>query len=440
MNAHAVIAASRFGLGPRRGELREIQPDPRGWLREQLGHHPAPSPLAQFPPSTEMVREFGNMRRGTAAEREAFKMRARDAFRDEMSARAQAAARSDTPFVERLVRFWSNHFSVSVARAEVRGVAGAFEREVIRGGLNGSFTEMLIRATKHPAMQLYLDNLRSIGPNSEAGRRSGKGLNENHAREILELHTMGVGSGYSQQDVEALAAMLTGWGLIRGRGEVPGGFQFDPRRHEPGAKSFLGTTYAAAGEAEAQRALRHLGRRKETARFVCTKLARHFVADRPPPSAVDTLVRVFVDTRGDLPSLHHALIDLEEAWTHPRRKLRSPADLVYATARALDYTDDGGPLVQSMIYLGQVPFQAPSPQGWPDMGPEWLGPEAILTRVEWSEKVATDAVGRVSSPLELARELLGDTLSGPTETAIRSANTPTTAMALLLASPEMQRR
>lgn len=440
MDAHAVIAASRFGLGARPRELTQIRPDPRGWLRSQLSETRTPRLLAKLPPSSDSVRTFGDMRGSKGEAREAFNMQMRDAFRKEMALRSQTAATTDAPFVERLVHFWSNHFSVSISRSEVRGVVGAFEREVVRKNLNGSFAGMLLTATKHPAMQLYLDNVRSIGPNSDAGRRSGRGLNENHAREILELHTMGVGSGYSQQDVEALAAMLTGWGLLRGRDELPGGFQFDPRRHEPGPKTFLGRTYIATGQAEAELALTAIATTPATARFVCTKLARHFVSDQPPASAVDKLVSVFEDSQGDLPSLHNALINLDEAWERPFTKLRTPEDLVYATARALDYTQDGDPLVKSMVYLGQVPFQAPSPQGWPDVAPDWLGPEAVLTRVEWAEKVASDAVGKVASALDFGTDLLGDTLSGRTQAALTSAPNATHAMALLLASPEMQRR
>jgi len=438
----AAIAANRFGLGATPTQLNEIASDPRGWLLEQI--HPAPTPireLAGMKPSGEIVRNRAAMRgREDEEMRRESQMAQRELYRGEMAARCLVAARSRQPFRERLVRFWSNHFSVSVTRGELRGLVGAYEREAIRPNICAGFTQLLLAAERHPAMQLYLDNARSIGPDSMAGSRSGKGLNENHAREILELHTLGVNGGYTQEDVEALAAILTGWGLVRGRDEIRGGFAFEPRRHQPGTKRLLGRDYPEDGEREGRAALKQLARHPATARFIATKLVRHFVADEAPEAAVDPLTRTFLDSGGDLPEVYRALIALPQAWDRTLSKLKTPDELVVSTARALGYVADGEPMLRSVLYLGQPPFAAPSPQGWPDQADDWLGPESVLTRVEWAQKVGEDTGHRIDRPDALAASILGPLLTSRTHDAVRTASTPSDALALLMASPEFQRR
>jgi len=373
-------------------------------------------------------------------DRKALKMEQRERFMHEMAARAEVAVGSDRPVRERLVRFWSNHFTVSTSRNEVRAVAGAYERECIRPRICGRFEALLFNAERHPAMQVYLDNTRSVGPNSRAGLRSGRGLNENHAREILELHTLGVNGGYTQEDVENFAKILTGWGLVRGRGEVSGGFTYDPVRHEPGAKTLLGRTYAEAGEDEGRLALKELARHRSTATFVSTKLVRHLVDDDPPPSLVQLAAQTFLETEGDLRRVYQSLLDHDALWARTLTKLKTPEELVISTARALDYGSEGIQMVRSVTYLGQRPFAAPSPQGWPDVAMDWLGPEAVLNRVEWAGRVGEDAAHRVDDPVALAEDLLGPTLSGRTRDAMRQATTKGESLALFLASPEFQRR
>lgn len=436
----AVIAAHRFGLGARPGQLDEIAQDPRGWLESQLDRVVAPPrTLAGLSSSGEAIKAFTQMRDADEEGREMARVTAREHYRAEVAARMETGAQTTKPFRERWVRFWTNHFTVSVTRNEVRSLAGAYEREAIRPRAMGRFGELLFSAERHPAMQLYLDNVRSIGPDSPAGQRSGRGLNENHAREILELHTLGVQGGYTQTDVEALAAMLTGWGLARGRkNDLPGGFVFDRVRHQPGSKKFLGQTFSEAGENEGRRALEVLATHPSTAQFIARKLATHFVADQPPVELVHRLTQTFVDTRGDLRALARTLIEDDSLWRRTRAKLRTPAELVTATARALNYRD-GAPMLRSVTYLGQIPFAAPSPQGWSDLAGDWLGPEAMVQRVEWAQTVGKQAADRVPDARELAHELFGPMLSQRTDEALKQT-TGAEALSLLLASPEFQRR
>lgn len=416
------VAAHRFGLGPRPGDLDRIGSDGVGWLKAQVGHQAA---LAHLETTDALLRDLlPRLQEDREEMRDALRAR----YIEEMSARNALAATTDAPFAERWVWFWTNHLCVSMqSKRDILPIVGAYEREAIRPNAWGRYEDLLLAATRHPAMLHYLDNARSIGPGSAAGMKRSRGLNENHAREILELHTLGVG-GYTQADVEALARILTGWTVD----PTTGRFLFDPRRHEPGRHRVLGRTYAAGDASDGVAALRDLARHPSTATHVATKLARHFVADDPPAEAVAALAEVFQRTTGNLHALALATIELPAAWTAPP-KLRSPADLVLASARALGYTD-GGPMLESMRYLGQAPFGAPSPQGWPDVAHEWLGPEAVLTRVEWADTVARETPGR--DPVALARALFGADLDPTTRDAIRGPH----GLALLLASPDFQRR
>jgi len=431
----ALLAATRFGLGPRPGELDAIGDDPRGWLIEQL-EQPEPTPLLEtLPRSTQIVREFAARRSMDEAAKRALREQQRVQYHQAATAWMQTAAASNQPFRERLVALFTNHFTVSIARPEVVPLVGPFMVEAIRPYTTGQFSDMLLASTRHPAMLVYLDNMRSIGPDSRAGKRSGRGLNENLAREVLELHTLGVDGGYGQADVEAFAAILTGWGV-----SLDGaGFFYEPRRHQPGDKTLLGKTYSGSGEMEAVLALSDLARHPSTARFLATKIARHFVADQPPESLIEALTREFLDTDGDLAAVAARLIQLDAAWEFPYDKLRTPFDLTLAGARAFGWEEDGPAMVSSLQMLGQPLHSAPSPEGWPDTAEEWLGPDAVLSRLEWAELLASQSVDRVPDPDRHIAQILG-TPSPATRRALNRASTPTDKLALMIASPEFQRR
>ncbi|MFT4622634.1 MAG: hypothetical protein ACI8PZ_001290 [Myxococcota bacterium] len=432
MHTDAFVAATRFGLGPRSGELPQMAADPRGWLLAQLtGPDPVHVRLTGEQGSADVLVAFSTMRMASDLDKGMFRRQRQDMFQREMAARCEAAVLTDAPFRERWVRFWSNHFTVSTARKEVLPLAGPFEREAIRPHCTGRFVDLLTAVELHPAMLLYLDNVRSVGPNSRAGTR-GRGLNENLARETLELHTLGVDGGYDQADVEALARLLTGWTVEPERGVV----QFTPGRHEPGRKILLGTTHPEGSDG-IRSALADLAARPATAIHIATRLARHFVADDPPSAAVHAIATTFRDTDGDLSAVAAAVVGVKAAW-EPLTKVKSPDDLVLSTARALDYASEGEAMLRSLRWLGQEPFSASSPQGFPDTAAGWLGPEALLSRIEWAEEVADQAHHRVDA-LTLADDVLGPVLDRATRAAVASAS-PRDGLALLLASPTFQRR
>ncbi len=283
-------------------------------------------------------------------------------WRREAKARLAAAITTEQPFRERWIGFWGNHFTTSGRRASVIGMAGGYEREAIRPHVMKTFQELLLAAESHPAMLFYLDNYRSVGKNAPAfyGQR---GINENLAREILELHTLGVNGGYQQSDVRALAKMLTGWTAARHYHEAAGQFLFREDYHEPGSKVLLGKTYPENGVAEAQSALKWLATQPATARHVATKLARHFIADQPPPATVNKLTAVFLETQGDLKELAIALINLPEAWAPELRKLKTPQDYTVSALRALGGEVDLENLITTLMSFGHLPFMALSPAG-----------------------------------------------------------------------------
>ena len=256
-------------------------------------------------------------------------------YLEESKARLDGALAAGAGFVERLVWFWSNHFCVSADKGGVRPLCGAYEREAIRPYVTGKFADMLVAVESHPAMLLYLDNARSIGPNSFAGLRRNKGLNENLAREILELHTLGVRTGYSQDDVTNFAKVITGWSIVppRQSPDRGGEFTFNPRMHEPGVQWVIGRDYEDRGFEQGRELLLALAKSPYTANHIARKLASHFVADDPPRSLVDSLAARFVHTKGDLKEISKALVTAPEAWDTAPTKLRRPSDWVISALR-----------------------------------------------------------------------------------------------------------
>ena len=258
----------------------------------------------------------------------------RQIYLNEAKARIDAALGSEIGFVERLVWFWSNHFCISADK--IQSMSGAYEREAVRPHVLGRFQDMLAAVESHPAMLFYLDNSVSIGPNSVAGINRTRGLNENLAREILELHTLGVRSVYTQEDVVRFANVLTGWTLLPAADNPDHGgeFVFNRRLHEPGAQTILGKVYSEGGVEQGKAVLNDLAGHPATAKHVAGKLARYFVADQPPPTLVESLARTFQDTAGDLKEVAKALVASDEAWSLPPSKLKRPSEWVTAMVRA----------------------------------------------------------------------------------------------------------
>jgi len=445
-DAHAMI---RFGFGPRAGE--SPVPDPKTWLAAQVrGPDPArfPATLPSTADGLVMLREQRRLRPPPGASL------VRPLLQAEQAAQLRLLLDGPAPFRERLVWFWANHFTVSTRKAATVPLAGAFVREAIRPNVNRRFVDMLLAVMRHPAMLLYLDNAGSVGPHSPAGLRRGRGLNENLARECLELHTLGARAGYSQTDVTSFAAILTGWSVDM-RSPEPG-FIFRAGAHEPGDKAVLGRIFPE-GEAGGVLAIGFLASHPATCRHLAGKLATHFIADTPAPAQIDRLAGILADSQGDLEAVSLALLDMSQAW-QPGSKFRTPLDYAVAILRALGAgggADAGGgggaaaaeagrgdaawALAALLRRLGQPVWQAPLPDGWADSAAAWSGPDAVLARIDASYELSGGAPPDLE-PAAIAAASLGPLLSPRTLAAMRQAGSRRDALTLLFSSPEFQRR
>lgn len=455
MNAPAV-ALNRFGLGARPDEPAPA--DPPRWLLSQLETYDAlPAPWKPAARTPALVETWLTQQRAVrlapegqrSGIREAYLRKGRDEYVATVGARINSALQTDTPFVERLVHFWSNHFAVSVDKLLVVGLAGGFEADAIRPHVLGRFEDLLLAAVRHPAMLLYLDQAQSIGPGSAAGQRAlarqqgGRGLNENLAREILELHTLGVRSGYTQEDVTQFARALTGWTLP---GDEPGEgaeatFRFASALHEPGVRTVLGRSYANTGEQQARAILHDLAAAPATAVHIATKLARHFVADDPPQALVQRLADTFTRTGGDLTSLYRELVASPHAWRPAPAKFKSPWEWSVSSLRAMGRREMAPMQSTNLLnQLGQPVWRPGSPAGYDDLTATWAAPDALIRRVETAQRFADQAGNAVDARWLAPRVLPGGALSEATAGAIARADSAGTALALLLVAPEFLRR
>ncbi len=470
----AAVALRRFGLGARPGDVRRIAADPRGYVAAQLAN-PSAARLddPDLEPShlvfAESQRAQKEMRRIVEAEkakakevkpgpdgkplpsfapgvlREQFAAKPgairRNAYLDEISARVDRGITTETPLLERLVYFWSNHFCVSAAKGPVRGLAGGYEREAIRPHVLGRFADMLKATAQHPAMLIYLDNQVSIGPQSKAGINRKRGLNENLAREILELHTLGVDGGYTQADVTSFAAILTGWtvGGVDQPQTEPGRFFFAANRHEPGPQTVLGKRYENKGLATGEAVLADLARHPATAGHIARKLVRHFIADTPPAGAVERLAAAFTRSDGDLAAVTRELIQIPEVWSLPPAKVVPPFDFVVSLVRAFGFRPKSVELARLATALGQPTWTVASPKGWPDDDDAWLGPAAVRERLRIAEMLARQ-IDKLTDPRAAAEDIVGAALSPETRDAIARAEGREQGFELLVMAPEFLRR
>ncbi|MBC7431701.1 MAG: DUF1800 domain-containing protein [Rubritepida sp.] len=458
------IAGNRFGLGLRAAD--PLPTDPRADLLAQFKtYEPHPDGIAALPGSAAMAQQFRDYiqairaakQAGTPIDDAAIRQTLRRSYQDNYGGQARArivsALTTATPFPERLVHFWANHFAVSADKLQTIGLAGTLEFEAIRPNVSGNFGDLLFAVERHPAMLLYLDQAQSIGPDSTIARIAARrpnarprGLNENLGREILELHTLGVSSGYSQADVQELARALSGWsigGFVRapiGMEAPDGAFVFQPQWHEPGDRILLGKRYLATGEGQARAMLAALAVHPATARHLATKLARHFVADVPPPALVDRLAKTHIATNGGLMALYGVLVCGPEAWAVPTPKFKTPWDWTVSSLRAVGAaTAPDLRLVGALTDLGQPIWRSGSPAGWDDIAATWAAPDALLRRVELSGRIAARIGDRIDART-LAPKILPGVLTPATAQAIARADTPQQGLALLLAAPEFLRR
>jgi uncharacterized protein (DUF1800 family) len=451
----AALALHRFGFGPRAGSIEEIAADPRGAAIAELDRPGAgqitnpdlPSSgaanRAVFEYNAERNANQKRTRRDAAqatmeaapAKPEAVPL-PRQLFRNEARARIDAALNAEIGLVERLVWFWSNHFCVN---QEKTVMAGAYEREAIRPHVLGRFVDMLLAAEGHPAMLLYLDNAQSIGPNSIAGINRDKGLNENLAREILELHTLGVRTTYTQDDVTNFAKVLTGW-TIRQTVSDPdhgGEFVYIKRAHEPGPQTVIGKDYDDTGTGQGRAVLADLARHPATAKHIATKLARHFVADDPPPPLVHRLTQCFLDTDGDLKEVTKVLVAAPEAWAPEQAKIKRPGEWIVTALRATGETGEIGRIIQAGNLLGEPLWRPPAPKGFSDENAAWL--DGLAQRLDIANTFA-HREGLAVEPAAVMDAALGPLASAETRRAVVGAESRPQAMTVLLMASEFQRR
>jgi uncharacterized protein (DUF1800 family) len=470
------LALNRFGLGARAGEAAPA--DTQRWLLGQIeAFEPAPAMLSELPSRADMAHalmafrelsgEFRQMRQQAAnagdpqpaqtaamaalqSERRDGRRSQRQIYINSADTRIRIALSSSAPFMERWVHFWSNHFAVSVDKLSVISFAGDYEFHAIRPNVRGRFSDLLKAAVTHPAMLLYLDQAQSIGPDSPfarivAQRRPDRriGLNENLAREILELHTIGVRSGYNQADVTAFAHALTGItvaGLGRGPEQrmlanaEPGETVFVEGLHQPGERTVLGRRYTQTGRAQADAIFADLAVRPETARHIATKVARHFVADVPPPALVARLEEDFLRSGGDLSSLARTLIRSPEAWQTDAPKFKTPWDWAISALRGIGVERLPDPRGAYGLFeqLGQTIWRSGSPAGYADTAETWAGPQALTDRV--------DLANRLAGQFSAQADARADALTEPVSTAIARADSPAQGVALMLVAPAFLRR
>jgi uncharacterized protein (DUF1800 family) len=455
----AAIAVNRFGLGARPDEAAPAEP--KKWLVAQFNQYEAaPSVWANQAKTADLVADFADkqqqMRNANEDDKKAAQlMLRREVKGDYQSAvtyRAESALTTPAPFIERLVHFWANHFAISIEKPAVAEFAGAFELEAIRPNVLGNFTDMLMAVETHPAMLLYLDQARSIGPNSKAAERLAerdpdkkRGLNENLAREIMELHTLGVRSGYTQTDVTEFARAMTGWsiaGVGKDKNAVveANGFMFRPALHEPGTRNIMGRSYSQYGKNQAAAILRDLANSPATATHIATKLARHFVSDSPPDTLVQKLADAYMRNNGNLVSLYRVLIDATEAWQPTPVKFKTPWEWLISSLRGTGRQNlNGINTAQIMNQLGQQVWKPGSPAGYDDIADSWAAPNALIRRVELAQRLANPLGDKLDARI-LGDQLLLGSISQQTKTAIARSESAATGLALLLVSPEFLRR
>jgi uncharacterized protein (DUF1800 family) len=473
--AEAGFALHRFGMGPRPGSIAAIEADPRGALIAEL-ERPSVSAIAaadllssakayravtdanakrqakarvakkeqdvkrqQMAEAASMTEESAQgMEMANKLAAQAVPDPGRNIYLEEARVRIAAALGAEIGFAERLVWFWSNHFCISASK--IRSMSGAYEREAIRPHLLGRFTDLLLAAECHPAMLFYLDQTVSMGANSIAGINNTRGLNENLAREILELHTLGVRTGYTQDDVIAFANVLTGWTLLP-PGDNPehgGEFSFNPRLHEPGAQKVLGKSYDAETVEQGRAVLRDLAANPATATHVAAKMARYFIADTPAPVMVERMAKAFLDTGGDLKEVAKTMVSSPEAWTGPPGKLKRPGEWVVGMVRAAGLTEaDPKRFTDGQALLGEPLWRPPSPKGFPDDEASWI--DGMGRRLDVANNFAERVSGRVD-PQEIIETVFGDAVSQEVKQAVGRAESRQQALVLLFMSAEFQRR
>lgn len=471
MTTASMIAVNRFGYGAKPNELILASKSPKEWLIKQLAQSPPVAFNSSLPSSSDIFLQLQVYRKNKKAAKKTVKELAGKDLNKPMSREGivnkkvrnpalkllnqlasdaiEQAIQSDHSLNWRLLDFFSNHFSVSASGPVMTAIAPTLEREVIAPNLLGNFEDLLVQVCQHPAMLIYLNNERSFGINSQINKNGrGKkkvGLNENLAREILELHTLGVDGGYQQQDVTALAKGITGWSVARIGRDEGSGFLYRANGHEPGNFTLLGKSYKKSRKnaKQGEMMLRDLANHPATARHVSFKLAHHFISEQPPESLINKMVKRWLATKGNIKEVVITLINAEESWHVDSQKFKTPREFVISSLRSIGGNKkmNQRQLMKSLSALGQKPFNAGSPAGFSDSGNDWNGGSALMARIDWSAALSSKLSFKHKVNVEnIMTNSFGLHISELSYKTVLRAESKEQAMTLLLMSPEFQRR
>ncbi|CAM3969172.1 MULTISPECIES: DUF1800 domain-containing protein [Pseudoalteromonas] len=453
MSIQATIAINRFGLGAKPSELTIANKDPKQWLINQLHLKPAIHFDSNVAHSNEIIQKLAELREQKKSDKNNLKSDKpsetpqtkapkvsyhRQIYLQLSIDTLEHAINSEHSLNWRLLDFFSNHFSVSGAGPVMTALAPTLEREAVAPNLLGRFDDLLISVIQHPAMLIYLNNEKSFGPNSKVAKKSGRGLNENLAREILELHTLGVDSGYSQKDVIELAKGITGWSVANPLKDKEQGFKYRRSGHEPGVRTLLNKMYSQKDSEQGKSMLRDLAIHPATAKHISYKLAHHFISDNPPASLVNKMADNWLATNGDLKAVMTTMINADEAWHAEKLKFKTPREFVISSLRALDLKTNNRQLYSSLVTLGQQPFKAGSPAGYSDKEDDWNGASALISRVNWAATVAARA--KKVQIEAIIKNSFSESISQLSYQTISRAESRKQALTLFLMSPEFLRR
>ncbi|HKT31157.1 MAG TPA: DUF1800 domain-containing protein [Gammaproteobacteria bacterium] len=474
-NAHASTGAqalhvlNRLAFGPRPGDVQRVAAmGVDAYIQQQL--HPDSIPLPeelqqqlaaldtlQLTP-TELFQQYGPPQRPrgqklTPEQIKAFNQQSQMIVMQAMQARVLRAVESPRQLQEVMVNFWFNHFNVFRGKGLDCLWIGSYERDAIRPYVLGHFRDLLFATARNPAMLFYLDNWLDTQPGTPHAKGRFQGINENYAREVMELHTLGVNGGYTQTDVTTLAHILTGWGLcpMRGRFAAPGGFCFDPQRHDFSDQQFLGHTIPGGGEEEIEQALDMLASSPATAHHLSYELAQYFVADDPPLALVDRLTKKWMQSDGDIAAVLDALFHSPEFWSakYTGNKFKTPYEYVISMVRATgDTVINVRPVLGMMNQLGMPLYGYLTPDGYKNTQSAWLNPDSMMMRLSFATALGYGKVrlnpGVMESvtPAQRAAQLF-DTLQGlftAQQTVTIDSQPEPLRAGLILGSPQFQYR
>ena len=441
----AIIAVNRFGLGASGRELSDAKNNPEQWLLKQLVSPVFDRRLGNTESAFKVIADlkvFKQQRlqskmKGPSVGKVIIKPFLESLLIDSL----RQSVQTTTPFAMRLLDFFSNHFSVSASNQFLSILAPMLERDAIAPNLFGKFSDLLIAVEQHPAMLVYLNNEKSAGPNSPRGKKL-RGLNENLAREIFELHTLGIDGGYRLDDISQLALAISGWSVTNENDLDSAGFKFREKNHEPGIRNILGKSYAGNDVTQGQAVLRDLARHKKTAEFVSYKLAQHLISDKPPKELVSTMVDTWIKTDGNIKAVVTSLVKHPQSWDAQAQKFKTPREFVVSACRAVNVSKffDEGLLeiaLRGLGFMGQKPFGAGSPAGYSQLNRAWVGSDALMKRIDWVNLLSKRT--RQIAPI-VAERIFDSQISPLTVKSLAGAESRVQGLALLLLSPEFQRR